>query len=264
MSREVFREDLLVDQHVMITGGSRGIGFGIARRLAEKGANLTLIARTQDDLDEASHQLEKEHDVRTLGLSADVREYETLEETVRRAADELGPINHLICGAAGNFPAAASEMSSNAFASVVDIDLNGTFNTCRATYEHFAKENSTITAISATHGEEAIPFQSHACAAKAGIESLVRTLSVEWADDDIRVNAVQPGPIDNTKGMKRLAPDEGTRDKLTETLPAGRLGTKRDVADLILYLISPAASFVTGAVVPVDGGLKQIGTTQLF
>jgi NAD(P)-dependent dehydrogenase (short-subunit alcohol dehydrogenase family) len=87
---------------------------------------------------------------------------------------------------------------------------------------------------------------------------------VEWAEDDIRVNAVQPGPIDETEGIRRLTPDPESRDRLTNALPAGRLGEKRDVADLVLYLMCPAASFVTGAVIPVDGGLKQIGTSSLF
>jgi NAD(P)-dependent dehydrogenase (short-subunit alcohol dehydrogenase family) len=264
MDVDVFRDDLLTDQHVLITGGSRGIGFGVARRLAEKGAHLTLIARDPDRLDESRRQLEDEFDVPVLGQSSDVRDYDTLESTIGEAVDEFGPIHHLICGAAGNFPAAASEMSANAFRSVVDIDLNGTFNACRASYEHFADDDSTITAISATHSEEAIPFQSHACAAKAGVDSLVRTLSVEWGDDNIRVNAIQPGPIDETEGMKRLAPDEESRRQLADALPAGRLGTKEDVADLILYLVSPAASFVTGAVIPVDGGLKQVGTGSMF
>jgi NAD(P)-dependent dehydrogenase (short-subunit alcohol dehydrogenase family) len=155
-------------------------------------------------------------------------------------------------------------MSSNAFQSVVDIDLMGTFNACRASHEHFVESRSNIVAISATHSEEAIPFQSHACAAKAGIDSLVRTLSVEWSDDDIHVNAVQPGPIDETEGMERLTPNEEARDRLKESLPVGRLGTKEDVARLVLYLVSPAASFITGAVVPVDGGLKQVGSTSMF
>ncbi len=264
MSREVFRDNILDDQHTLITGGSRGIGLGVARRLAEKGTNLTLIARSESDLKDSARQLEDDFNVKATGRSVDVRDYDTLDDTVDRAVDEYGPINHLICAAAGNFPAAAAEMSSNAFGSVIDIDLKGTFNTCRSTHEYFVKDGATITAISATHSEESIPFQSHACAAKAGIDSLVRTLSVEWADDGIRVNAVQPGPIDETEGMKRLAPDKETRKDLTDGLPADRLGQKRDVADLILYLISPAASFITGAVIPVDGGLKQIGTNQLF
>jgi NAD(P)-dependent dehydrogenase (short-subunit alcohol dehydrogenase family) len=124
MTQEIFRDDLLENQHVLVTGGSRGIGLGIARRVAEKGANLTLIARDQNQLSEASDQLTNEFGCRSLGLSSDVRDYEALEDRVQQAVDELGPIHHLICGAAGNFPAAASEMSSNAFESVVDIDLN--------------------------------------------------------------------------------------------------------------------------------------------
>ncbi|MFB6345782.1 MAG: SDR family oxidoreductase [bacterium] len=263
MSFEGFGKNLLDGDHVLITGGSSGINFAIADRFARLGADLTLIARTQEDLDESADTLSSTYGAETLGLSADVRNMSRLETLMERSVDELGKIKCLVCGAAGNFPAAASEMSDNAFGSVVDIDLKGTFNACRAAYDYFQKPGGSIIAISAVQSEQPTPFQSHACAAKAGVDSLVENLALEWGSEGIRVNAIQPGPIDDTEGMRKLLPDSGAKNRLAETLPLGRLGEKSDVADLAHFLISPMADFITGAVIPVDGGQRLVGSGGL-
>lgn len=263
MQSSVFKDDLFEDKHVLITGGSRGLNFGIAEQFAGMGANLTLIARDQEQLDKASEKLRKKYSTSSRGYSSDVRDNETLSQVIEESADEFGEISVLICGAAGNFPAAAGDMSSNAFGSVIDIDLKGTFNTCRSAYEYLEREAS-IVAISAVQSTQPTPFQSHACAAKAGIDSLVKTLALEWADDDIRVNAIQPGPVKNTGGMDRLTPDDESKESLANALPAGRFANKEEVAKLVIYLSLPVSSYITGAVIPIDGGQTLIGSGKLM
>lgn len=264
MNEDIFADDIYEDQHVCITGGSGGVNFGIAERFADKGANLSLIARDQDNLDRSCQTLEEDYDAGAVGLSSDVRDYEALEAVIEDAVDEFGSIDVLVCGAAGNFPGGAAEMSANGFQSVVDIDLRGTFNACRAAYDHLTKPGASILAISAVNSDQPIPMQSHVCAAKAGIDAFIRTIAIEWSEDNIRANAIQPGPVKDTEGMERLAPDEDSKQRLADALPAGRLIDKKEIGDLALYLSSPVASGITGAVIPVDGGQMLIGSGKLI
>ena len=261
---DVFRDDLLDGDHAVITGGSSGINFGIAKRFAEKGANLTLIARTQEKLDRAADELRDDHGVEALGLSADVRDYDALAGVIEEAVDELGPIDTLVCGAAGNFPAPAVGMSANGFKAVVDIDLGGTFNACRAAFEHFEKPGASVIAISAPQSEQPTPMQSHVCAAKAGVDALVKTLAIEWGDAGVRVNAIQPGPVEDTEGMKRLTPDEESQERVKKALPAGRYARKEEIAELALYLTLPPADYITGSIIPCDGGQMLVGSGSLM
>jgi NAD(P)-dependent dehydrogenase (short-subunit alcohol dehydrogenase family) len=145
-------------------------------------------------------------------------------------------------------------MSAHGFKAVIDIDLLGTFNTCRAAYPHLRKPGSSILSISANHATIPIAWQSHVCAAKAGVELLTKTLALEWGRYGIRANCITPGPTDDTEGMRRLAPTEEARRAVEKNIPLGRYGTKDELADLALFLCSAAASFITGAVYVCDGG----------
>jgi NAD(P)-dependent dehydrogenase (short-subunit alcohol dehydrogenase family) len=140
----------------------------------------------------------------------------------------------------------------------VDIDLLGTFNACRAAYEPLAVRGGCIVSITATQAWIPTPFQAHVGAAKAGIAKLTQDLALEWGQAKIRVNAVAPGPIAETEGMQRLAPnDPAERAKLEKGLPVGRFGTIGEVADSVLYLVSPTRSFITGTTLAIDGGQSR-------
>jgi NAD(P)-dependent dehydrogenase (short-subunit alcohol dehydrogenase family) len=152
-------------------------------------------------------------------------------------------------------------MSANAFKAVIDIDLLGTFNTCRAAYEFLKKPGASIISISANHAEQAIAYQAHVCAGKAGVELLTKTLALEWGPVGIRANCITPGPTDDTEGMRRLAPTEEARRKVIQSVPLRRYGSKDELADLALYLCSDAASFITGAVYHCDGGTSLVRTS---
>ncbi|MNP06886.1 putative 2,4-dienoyl-CoA reductase [compost metagenome] len=173
--------------------------------------------------------------------------------------EAFGPIDVLVSGAAGNFLAAAAEMSCNAFKTVVDIDLLGTFNVVRLAHEHMRGDGSSVLTISAPQGSIPTPLQAHACAAKAGMDMLTRTLAVEWGKQGIRVNALVPGPISGTEGMRRLAPDDASTMRVNRQVPLGRHGTLEEVANAALFLSSPQASYITGVVLAVDGGYSQGG-----
>ncbi len=247
----VFQENLLAGRHAFITGGSSGICLTIAERFAGAGAAVSILGRNPEKLGRALVQLNSE---RHRAYPADVRDYAALSAALAAAREASGEIDILVCGAAGNFPAPALGMSANGFKAVIDIDVLGTFNTCRAAYEHLRKPGASILNISAAHAFRAIPSQSHVCAAKAGVDMLTRTLALEWGPAGVRVNSVTPGPIDDTEGMRRLAPDAATRAAFLSHIPLQRFGASAEIADLCLFLCTPAAAYIHGAIILCDGG----------
>ena len=254
----VFGERQLAGKTAVITGGGSGINFAIASRYAEHGANVALIGRTKQTLDDAAEQIRGKGGTAS-GHPADVRDYDALAAAIKSARETHGPIDLVVCGAAGNFPALALGMSANAFKSVVDIDLLGTFNTCRAAFEHLRRPGASIISISAMQAFTPMPMQSHVCAAKAGVDMLTKCLAIEWGPEGVRVNSIAPGAVDDTEGMKRLAPTPEIRKKFERGVPLGRFATKDEIADLALFLSSDAAKFITGAIVVCDGGQSLMG-----
>lgn len=255
---EVFAPKLLVGKNAVITGGGSGINFAIARRFADNGARVALIGRTKEKLDSAVEEIQKAAGIAS-GHPADVRDYDAVAAAIKSARDVHGEIDILVCGAAGNFPAPALGMSANGFKAVVDIDLLGTFNSCRAVFEHLKRPGASIINISATQAFTPMPMQAHVCAAKAGVDMLTKCLALEWGSDGVRVNSIAPGAVDDTEGMRRLAPTPEIRKQLTRAIPLQRFATKDEIADLALFLSSDAARFITGAVVVCDGGQSLAG-----
>jgi len=168
--------------------------------------------------------------------------------------ERFGKLDTVVNGAAGNFLAPAAGLSPNGFRTVVDIDLNGTFNTSRAAFEALQHSgDAMILNISATLHYHGTPLQIHASAAKAGVDAITRNLAVEWGGFGIRVCGIAPGPIADTEGMRRLAPGEIT-DKMKAAIPAGRFGAIDEIAAAAVFLRSPAGAYITGHTLVVDGG----------
>ncbi|MGF1619021.1 MAG: SDR family oxidoreductase [Rhodomicrobiaceae bacterium] len=250
------------DHTVFVAGGSSGINLGIAEGFAARGARLAIISRSQERVDEAVRRLQA-HGGEAIGMAADVRNPDAVEQALGAVHDKWGAIDVLISGAAGNFPAAALGMSPNGFRTVVDIDLNGTFNVLRLAHRYLKQPGGSVINISAPQSYVPTKYQAHVCAAKAGVDMLTRVLAMEWGGDGIRVNSIVPGPIEGTEGIRRLVPTQDAMDRMLKTVPLGRLGTKTDIANMALFLSSPLCSYVTGAVIPVDGGRSLGGGSDL-
>jgi 2,4-dienoyl-CoA reductase [(3E)-enoyl-CoA-producing], peroxisomal len=269
---KIFADNILKDRVAFVTGGGTGITGGVARALAEAGAHVALVSRSLEHLEPAANAI---NDARVQGTSpavregsstisdisggeafavaADVRNPEELEKAIAATVERFGKVDIVVNGAAGNFLCAAEELSPNGFGTVVDIDLKGSFNVCRAAFAQLKQHRGQILNISATLHYLGTPMQLHVSAAKAGVDALTKNLAVEWGRYGIRVNAIAPGPIGDTEGMKRLVP-EPIKEKLKQKIPLGRFGLIEDIENAAVFLCSDAASYINGAIIVVDGG----------
>ena len=252
MTQPVFLNDILNGRVAFVTGGGTGITGGVARALAEAGASVALVSRKLEHLEPAAAAINV-NGGKAIAVAADVRQSEEVESAIRATVEQFGKIDIVVNGAAGNFLCKAEELSPNGFGTVVDIDLKGTFNVCRSAFAQLKEHSGQILNISATLHYLGTPMQLHVSAAKAGIDALTRNLAVEWGRYGIRVNAIAPGPIEDTEGMKRLVP-EPIKEKLKKSIPLGRFGRIADIEQAAIFLCSDAANFINGTVMVVDGG----------
>lgn len=247
---------------VVVVGGTSGINRGVAELFAKHGAKVAVASRDQgkvDDTVKALHALGAE----AMGFAADVRQVDAVKEGLAKVHETFGEFDVLVSGAAGNFPAMANGMSPNGFKSVIDIDLLGTFHVMQSAYPYLKKPGASIINISAPQAFLPMMAQTHVCAAKAGVDMVTRCLALEWGPEGIRINSIVPGPIEGTEGMKRLAPTDEFMDMAKESVPLKRLGSPEDIGNAALYLSSPAASYISGTVLPVDGGWSLGGASNL-
>lgn len=238
---------------VVVVGGTSGINYGVAEAFARHGARIAVASRSEQKVESAVARLAKLAP-QAMGRPFDVRQVEAVRAGLKAFHDALGPFDVLVSGAAGNFPATAVGMSPNAFRAVVDIDLLGSYHVAREGFPYLAKPGGVLLHISAPQSFLPAAMQAHVCAAKAGVDMLTRVLAMEWGPAGIRVNSLVPGPIAGTEGMARLAPTAELQASVRESVPLKRDGTPQDIAHAALWLASPLADFVTGAVMPVDGG----------
>lgn len=253
---DVFSPTLFNGKTVAVTGGGSGINLGIAKTFASLGANVAICGRTQEKLDAARAEIEA-LGAQVVAKSADVRDLSAVEAFLSETEQVLGPCDVVIAGAAGNFLCAAEAMSSNAFKTVIDIDLVGSFHAAKAAHAQLVETSGSIIFISAAQAFMPFEFQAHADAAKAGVDQIMRQLALECGRANIRANCIVPGPIKSTKGMANLLADPSLKTQLLDTIPAGRLGTVEDIG------AAAFASYVTGTTLIADGGQYLNGTGVL-
>ena len=258
----MFDVQLLKGKKIVVTGGGTGLGKSMATRFAELGADLVITSRRQNVIDETAKTL-RELGGKVLAISCDVREPDQVESMVNKTVEEFGGIDILLNNAAGNFISPTENLSSNAFKTIVDIVLNGTFH-CTQAVGKVMRENKSgvILNIVTTYAWTGSGYVVPSACAKAGVLAMTRSLAVEWAKYGIRTAAIAPGPFPTKGAWSRLAPPGlGIQKKMTNRIPLKRVGEHIELANLATYLISDQAAYINGEVVTIDGGewLKGAG-----
>lgn len=239
---------------VLVTGGGTGLGLAIGRVFGRSGHDLVIASRSEDHLETGARDLRRTG-ARVLPVPTDVRVPEQVEALLARVRSEFGRLDVLVNNAAGNFIAPAERITPNGWRAVVGIVLDGTFFCSRAAFPLLrAAPSPSVVNIVASYAWMAGPGTAHSAAAKAGVLALTRTLAVEWAPYRIRVNAVAPGPVRTEGTDRQLWVSPKLIDRVERGIPLRRFGTPEEVAEAVAFLAGSRAGYITGQVLPVDGG----------
>ena len=259
----MFEIDLLKGKTIIITGGGTGLGKSMAVRFAELGANLVLTSRRQDVLDETSAEIKQATGAKILTVAADIRSPEQVANMVAQSVSKFKKIDGLLNNAAGNFISPTEKLSENAFKTIVDIVLLGSFNcTLNAGREMIKSGGGNILSIVTTYAWTGSGYVVPSASAKAGVLAMTRSLAVEWAKYNIRSNAIAPGPFPTKGAWSRLVPPGlNVEKKMKERVPMKRFGKHEELANLAAYLMADGSAYINGDVITIDGGewLKGAG-----
>ncbi|MEX0661324.1 MAG: SDR family oxidoreductase [Balneolaceae bacterium] len=254
----MFKDNTLENETILITGGGSGLGLSMAHKFAELGADIAICGRTEKKLQKAVEEL-KEHGVKVHYYVADVRDYEAVGKMFEGIINDMGKVTGLVNNAAGNFLSASEDLTPGGFKAIVDIVLHGSFNCTHHFGNHLIKQKTkgNILNIVTTYAEDAgSGFVLPSACSKAGVLAMTRSLAFEWAEYDIRVNAIAPGPFPTEGAWTRLFPTKKFEKKYLDKIPAGRYGNHEELANLASFLMSDLAPYITGECVTIDGGEK--------
>lgn len=253
-SMKIFADGLLRDKVVLVTGSGTGIGRGIAWNMAAYGAHVILASRNLDRLRLVAEDIAAQGG-RALPIQTDVRQPEQIDRMLRIALETFGHVDVLVNNAAASFLAAARKITPRGWQTVIDTTLNGTFYCSRAVgLSMIAQGGGKILNITATLHFKGSPGLVAPTVAKAGVEAFTKTLALEWAKFNILVNAIAPGPIHTEGADRNLWSNAAFHDMIIRGIPLGRFGGVPDIANMAVYLASPAGDYITGATFVIDGG----------
>lgn len=232
-----------MSRHILVTGASRGIGAAIAQHFLDKGDRVSALSRSGSSPGGCA-----------LSLAVDVADSAQVNDAVRQAVEELGPVDAAIVNAGVTRDGLAMRMSDQQWREVIATDLDGAFYTARAAMASMVRARSgSIIFISSVSPFIGVPGQANYAAAKAGLMGLARSLAKEVATRNVTVNVVAPGLIDT-----EMTSDLGAaKDQMSAMIPMARIGQPSDIAGVVGFLASNEARYITGAVIPIDGGLAM-------
>ena len=251
---EPFRSDLLAGKITIITGGGTGLGRSTAQRMAGLGARVALLGRRPEPLAETQETIRRAGG-QAAAVPCDIRDPEAVSRALDAVERELGPPNQLINNAAGNFLCPSEELTPNAFDSVVQIVLYGTFHCTRELGRRLIarRQPGEILSIVTSYASTGSAFVLPSATAKAGVLAMMRSLAVEWAAYGIRLNAVAPGPFPTEGAFSRLMPGSELEQQALRRIPSRRFGEHPELTNLVAYLMSDASPYQTGDLVTIDG-----------
>jgi len=250
-----FAPDLLADQHIVVTGGGTGLGRAMALQFADLGAVVTINGRRPDPLAETVGDIEEAGGT-AEGIQCNVRDYEAVQAFFEEAEDRQGPVTRLVNNAAANFLAPTEDISPNGFDAIVQTNLYGSFYCTQACGQRWLERDAegVVLSIATTYAETGSAYVVPSAMSKAGIVAMTRSLAAEWGSEEIRLNAVAPGPFPTEGAWDRLVPDDDLEQKMRERVPVRRFGEPEELATLASFLLSDLSAFMNGEVVTFDGG----------
>jgi NAD(P)-dependent dehydrogenase (short-subunit alcohol dehydrogenase family) len=251
----IFRDDLLTEQHVVVTGGGTGLGREMAHRFARLGAAVTICGRREEPLASTVSEIRDAGGI-AEGISCNVRDWDSVAACFVEAEERLGHVTALVNNAAANFLAPSHQLSPNGFDAIVKTNLYGSFFCTRWCGEHWIERGTagSVVSIVTTYAATGSAFVLPSAASKAGIAAMTRSLAAEWGTYGIRLNAIAPGPFPTEGAWKRLVPDPSMEEQWRQRIPLARFGEHYELTDLAAFLLSRGASYLTGQVIDLDGG----------
>lgn len=253
----MLKENALKDKVIIVTGGGTGLGKSMATYFSKLGAKIMICSRKMEVLQKAAEEINAETGNEVLPLQCDVRDFENVRSVVQDTKEAYGTIDVLLNNAAGNFISPTERLSSNAFDTIVDIVLRGSYNFTLAVGKDWidTKHKGSILNIVTTYAWTGSGYVVPSAASKAGVLAMTRSLAVEWAKYGIRSNAIAPGPFPTEGAWSRLLPgDLKKKFDPAVKVPVGRVGEHQELANLAAYLVSDYAAYINGEVITIDGG----------
>lgn len=257
MQNEIFSPQLFKNQRVLITGGGTGLGFGMADRLASLGATLHLCGRRQEVIEQAAQNLkEKYPETDIFAHSVDIRDADKVDALIQKIWDEHDGVDALINNAAGNFICPTEDLSVNGFKAITETVLNGTFYVTQAVGKRWieSKRPGSVLSIVVTWVWTGSPFVVPSAMSKSAVDTMTKSLAIEWGRHGIRFNAIAPGVIPTEGATARLRPVDDQTESLVKQNPMQRLGQMSDIAQLAAFLLCPQNSWINGQTIALDGG----------
>ncbi|MCL5116909.1 MAG: SDR family oxidoreductase [Firmicutes bacterium] len=251
----MFREDLLKDKVVLVTGGGSGLGRAMAETFGKLGAKLAIVGRRQAILDETADAF-RQAGIPVLTHALDIRDAEAVDRAMDAVFNHYGRLDVLVNNAAGNFVSPTERLSPRAVDAIMNIVLHGTFYCTLAAGKRWIArgDRATVLNITTTYAWTGSGYVVPSAAAKAGVLAMTRSLAVEWARHHIRQVAIAPGPFPTEGAWSRLMPTDELASEAVNRVPMKRVGTPEELTTLAAYLISDAADYINGEVITIDGG----------
>nr|XP_026694592.1 peroxisomal trans-2-enoyl-CoA reductase-like isoform X1 [Ciona intestinalis] len=251
--KSVLKPNLFRGNVAVVTGGGTGIGKAIASELASLGCNVVIASRNESKLNDAAEVLNRNPTLsgRITPMQCNIRKPDQVKTLFKNTVKMFGKLDYLVNNGGGQFLSPAENISPKGWHAVIETNLTGTFYCCQTVFNEWMAENGGVIVNIVVDMWRGYPFLSHTGAARAAVDNLTKSLAIEWISKGVRINSVAPGTIFSETAVANYPPN--TFDEAKKIQPSCRLGVPEEISGVVCFLLSPAASFITGETVKVDG-----------